>query len=188
MYPCLLPPNWDLPFHVYCDASEVAVGSALCQPIGENQKIHPIAFVSRQLIAAKQNYSTTECECLAMVFNVKKFRHYLLLNLVVFFVDHMALRYLVNKLDLSGRLARWIFILEEFDYTMEYKPGHMHKQADHLLRLSKDLGSLPLEDDLPDASLFAINVVPHGITILLNFLAPNKCLWCCPKMNIVRFV
>jgi hypothetical protein len=52
-YPCLLPPNWDLPFHVYCDASEVAVGSALCQPIGENQKVHPIAFASRQLTAAE---------------------------------------------------------------------------------------------------------------------------------------
>jgi hypothetical protein len=126
-YPCLPPPNWDLPFHIYCDASEVAVGSALCQPIGENQKIHLIAFASRQLTDAGRNYSTTERECLAMVFNVKKFRHYLLLNLVVFFVDHMALRYLVNKPDLSGRLVRWIFLLEEFDYTMEYKPGRMHK-------------------------------------------------------------
>jgi hypothetical protein len=79
-----------------------------------------------------------------MVFSVKKFQHYLLLNPVVFFVNHMALKYLVNKLDLSGRLAHWILLLEEFDYTMEYKPGRMHKQADHLSRLSKDLGSLPL--------------------------------------------
>jgi hypothetical protein len=109
-----------------------------------------------------------------MVFSVKKFRHYLLLNPVAFFVDHMALRYLVNKLDLSGRLARWILLLEEFDYTVEYKPGHMHKQADHLSRLSKDLGSLPLEDDLPDASLFAIDVVPTWYNHIAEFLSTQQ--------------
>jgi len=174
MYPCLLPPNWDLPFHVYCDASEVVVGSALCQPIGENQKIHPIAFASRQLTAAERNYSTTERECLAMVFNVKKFRHYLLLNHVVFFVDHMALRYLVNKPNLSGRLARLILLLEEFDYIVEYKPSRMHKQADHLSRISKDLGSLPLEDDLLDASLFAIDVVPTWYNHITEFLISTQ--------------
>jgi hypothetical protein len=96
MYPCLLPPSWDLPFHVYCDASKVAVGSALCQPIGENQKVHLVAFSNKQLIVVERNYSTTEHECLAMVFSVKFFWHYLLLNHIVFFVDHMALRYLVQ--------------------------------------------------------------------------------------------
>jgi hypothetical protein len=60
-----------------------------------------------------------------MVFSVKKYRHYLLMNPVVFFVDHMALRYLVNKPELSGRLARWILLLFEFDYTVQYKPGKM---------------------------------------------------------------
>jgi hypothetical protein len=53
-----------------------------------------------------------------MVFSVKKYRHYLLMNLVVFFGDHMALRYLVNKPELSGRLARWVLLFSEFDYTV----------------------------------------------------------------------
>jgi hypothetical protein len=127
-----------------------------------------------QLTIVEQNYSTIERECLAMVFSVKKFRHYLLLNPVVFFVDHMALRYLVNKPDLSGRLVRWIFLLEEFDYTVEYKPGRMHKQADHLSRISKDLSSLPLEDDLPYASLFAIDVVPTWYNHIVEFLSTQQ--------------
>ena len=84
-FPCLIPPKWDVPFHVYCDASAVAVGVALCQPYGPELKDRPIAFASRQLTAAERNYSTTERECLAMVYSVKKFRHYLLMNLVVFF-------------------------------------------------------------------------------------------------------
>ena len=39
-------------------------------------------------------------------------------NPTVFFVDHMAIKYLVNKAELSGRLARWVILLEEFDYTV----------------------------------------------------------------------
>ena len=52
-------------------------------------------------------------------------------NLVVFFVDLMAIKYLLNKAELSGRLARWVLLLKEFDYTVEYKPGRMHLQTDH---------------------------------------------------------
>lgn len=55
------------------------------QPIEDNGKDYPLTFASRQLNSAKKNYTTIEKECLAMVFSVKKFRHYLLLNLVVFF-------------------------------------------------------------------------------------------------------
>ena len=66
-----------------------------------------------------------------MVFSVKKFRHYLLCNPLVFFIDRMAINYLVNKAELSGRLASWVLLLDEFDYTVEYKLGRMHLQADH---------------------------------------------------------
>jgi hypothetical protein len=57
-FPCLLPLDWNKPFHVYCDASEVAVGSALCQP-NENGKDHPIAFANKQLTNVEHNYTTT---------------------------------------------------------------------------------------------------------------------------------
>jgi hypothetical protein len=83
-YPVLRTPVWDRPFHIYCDASAVAVGSALCQPADDEGRDHPIAFSSKQLSAAERNYTTTERECLAMVFSVKKYRHYLLMNQVVF--------------------------------------------------------------------------------------------------------
>ena len=34
-YPVLRPPDWEKHFHVFCDASNVAVGSGLCQSTGE---------------------------------------------------------------------------------------------------------------------------------------------------------
>jgi hypothetical protein len=107
-YPVLRPSDRDNHFHVFCNASNVAVGSALCQSTGENGKDQLIVYVSNQLKPAERNHSTTERECRAMVFSVKKFRHYLMCDPVVFFEDHMAIKYLVNKAELSERLTRWV--------------------------------------------------------------------------------
>ena len=147
----------------------MAMGAALCQPCEEGRD-RPIAFASKQFTPAEKNYTTTEREGLAMVFAVKKYRHYLLLNQVVFFVDHMALRYLVNKADLSGRIARWILLLEEFDYKVVYKPGRLNVQADLLSRLYDTHDTVPVDDDLPDAMLFAIRVVPTWYEHIAEFL------------------
>ena len=81
--PVLVPPNWDLPFHVYVDASNIALGCVLSQKDPKNLD-HPIYFASRQLIATEKNYTTSEKEALAMIFVVEKFLHYLLGYLFVF--------------------------------------------------------------------------------------------------------
>jgi len=44
-----------------------------------------------------------------MVYVLRKFRHYLLGNRFIFYVDHMALVYLINKPHVFGRLARWFY-------------------------------------------------------------------------------
>lgn len=155
---------------MFCDVSNVAVGSALCQSAGDKGKDQPIAYASKQLTPTKRNYSFTERECLAMVFSAKKFRHYLICTLVVFFVDHMTIKYLVNKLELGGMLARWILLLEEFDYTVEYKPSRIHIQADHLSRLSEDMGRIPIDDMLIDDNLFVVIAIPDWYARIVEFL------------------
>ena len=57
-------------------------------------------------MAAERNYSTTEQEALGMVYSVQKLRHYLLGYPFVFHMDHDALKYMINKPQLSGRIAR----------------------------------------------------------------------------------
>ena len=83
----------------------------------------PISYASRQLNSTEQNYTTTEREGLGMIYAVKKFCHYLLANQFVFFTDHQALLYLVNKPCNTGRIVRWFIILLEFDFTLVVKKG-----------------------------------------------------------------
>lgn len=69
-----------------------------------------------------------------MVYVVNKFRHYLLGNRFVSYIDHQALQYLINKPHVSRRLARWLLLFLEFDITVVYKPGKTHGIADALSR------------------------------------------------------
>ena len=97
-------------------------------------------------------------------------------NPVVFFVEYMAIKYLVNKVELSGRLARWVLLLEEFNYTVEYKPGRMHLHADHLSRLSKEMEENPVDDRLVDDTLFMVTAKPDWYADIGEFLTTQKLL------------
>ena len=92
-------------------------------------------YASHGLSATEKNYSTTEREALGMVYNITKFRHYLLGRRFTFHVDHSALPYLVNKQALTGRLSRWMLLLQEFDFQIHHRPGVQHAVADYLSRL-----------------------------------------------------
>jgi len=132
--PILSPPRSDWIFDVTLDASGWCFSAILWQEDGEVGK-KPIYFGSRQMSAAERNYTTTEREALAVVYACKKFRHYLLGYKIVFYTDHNSLKYLVNKLDLSGRIARWILLLQEFDYEVVVKPSKYNQNADYLSQL-----------------------------------------------------
>ena len=122
----------------------------------------PICYASKQLNSAKLNYTTTKREGLGMVYVVKKFQHYLLANKFIFFVDHQALLYLVDKPCSIGQIVRWSLILLEFDFTIVVKKGTTHQREDHLSRLTHGEPPLGIEDDLLDAYLLTIKMVPKS--------------------------
>jgi len=67
---------------------------------------HPIAFSSRNFSTTKHNYTTTKCEGLEMVYALQKFRNYILGSSFNMYMDHYALRYLVNKSVLGRKICR----------------------------------------------------------------------------------
>jgi hypothetical protein len=50
----------------------------------------------------------------------------------MFFVDHQALLYLINKAIIIGQIARWLLLLQEFDFKMIFKPSWVHFLLDQL--------------------------------------------------------
>jgi hypothetical protein len=88
--------NWELKFHVHIDASQLTIRAILAHIL--ISKIDQlILYSSRLLDSAEKNYTITQKEVLTMVYALHKFMHYMLGNKFTFYVDHMALVYLVHK-------------------------------------------------------------------------------------------
>ena len=86
--PILANPSFDQnadEFVLQTDASAVGLGAVL------EQHGHVIAYTSKSLTSAERNYSVIQRECLAIVFALKQFRHYLLERPFLFNTDHAPL-------------------------------------------------------------------------------------------------
>jgi len=74
------------PFVLQTDASAYGLGAVL------EQRNHIIAYASRTFSKAEQNYSVIQRECLAIVYALKQFEHYLLGRKFHLVTDHAPLQ------------------------------------------------------------------------------------------------
>ena len=147
------------------------------------QNIHgdkdsPIHYASRLLNSAEKNYSTTERKALAMVYSVGKFRHYLLANHFVFYVDHQTLIYLVIRPIVSRCIAGWMLLLQEYNFEVVYKPGISHVMADHLSRIKsgEEPQGCKISSRMRACSWYMCNLSKIGKHFLLSTLhTENYC-------------
>jgi hypothetical protein len=66
----------------------------------------------------------------------------------------MALVYLVNKPQVSRKVARWLLLFFEYDFRVVYKPSRIHVVANALSRLSNGTKPIGVLDQTTNASLF----------------------------------
>lgn len=128
-------PNFEEPFILTTDASNVAIGAVLCQLVDGKER--PIAYLSRTLSRAEENYSATSKELLAIYFATKTFRSYLYGKQFTIYTDHEPLTKELRLTDATGRVTRQRLYLEQFDFTIIYKKGKQNVVADGLSRIPR---------------------------------------------------
>ena len=130
--PVLSYPSSNDPFILDTDASAYGVGAVLSQI--QNGKEVVIAYGSKTLSRSQMGYCTTYRELLAVVTFVKQFRHYLYGRPFLLRTDHSSLVWLKNFKEPEGLLARWISLLETYDFNIQNRRVHLHGNADALSR------------------------------------------------------
>ena len=119
-------------FIIDTDASGFGIGIILSQT--QNGKERVIAYASRSLNRGERRYCATWRELLAVVYGVKKFRHYVGGVPFIIRTDHASLKWLLSFKQPEGMVARWISTLEMFNYKIVHRKGKQHGNADGLSR------------------------------------------------------
>ena len=119
------------PINIITDASASGIGGIVSQ--GHNWKDSKIVvFYSAKLNSAQQNYPVHDVELLAGVKTM--LRHKNLLQGMHFFwyTNHRVLEHILKQPALSGRQARWLEKISDFDFTVKYILGTTNILADTL--------------------------------------------------------
>ena len=130
--PVLSSPTDEGKYWLDTDMSNAALGAVLQQE--QNGELKVIAYASRVLSPAEQKYCVTRKELLAVIYGLKQFRHFLLINPFVLRVDHSALTSLMRSPNPLGQAARWLDTIADYNFEIRYRSGALHRNADSLSR------------------------------------------------------
>ncbi|WVZ56830.1 hypothetical protein U9M48_007306 [Paspalum notatum var. saurae] len=180
--PVLAQPDITKPFDVYCDASGSGLGCVLMQ------EGRVIAYASCQLRKHEVNYPTHDLELLAVVYALKKWRHYLLGNTCRIYTDHKSLKYIFTQPELNMRQRRWLELIKDYDLEVHYHPGKANVVADALSRKAhcnfiearptqrqkQDKGMSHIRDEINDKKKACFKLDEEGVLWFKNRLVVPK--------------
>ncbi len=143
-FPILRRPDFNKVFILHIDRSAFGIGAILGQ-LNEEGKEYVIAYASRSNNKAKSNYSSYEGECLVVVWAVIHFKPYLYGTNFTLYTDHHPIKWLMTNDKLTGKLVRWVLILQEYEFKVIHRPGITHQNADTMQIPCHEDPSLPLK-------------------------------------------
>jgi RNase H-like domain found in reverse transcriptase len=149
------------PFHIYCDASDLQLGTVITQEGAS------IAFYSRKLNKAQQHYNIGEKEMLSIVETLKEYRTMLYgcLHLYVY-TDHKNNTF--NNLQTQCVLS-WQLFLEDYAVKFRYIKGESNSHADALSSLPFDERQNPSDHHNHPSNLYDATGQPQNTQKLESF-------------------
>ena len=90
------------------------MGAVLYQ-LDDTRKRRIISRASAKFTQTEKRYDSNEQECLAVIWALRKFRHYLEDGNFTLRTDNRALTWLDNIKDGKGKLHRWAMYLRAFN-------------------------------------------------------------------------
>jgi hypothetical protein len=136
-------PDMEKPFSIYCDASDQGLGCVLMQDD------HVVVYASRQFRKHEEKYPTHDLELAAVVHALKIWRHYIIGKRCKVYLDHKSLKYIFTQPDLNLRQQRWLELIKDYDFRINYHPGKAIVVEDALSRRSH-LNMLTTRELLPE--------------------------------------
>ena len=152
--------NPELPITLTTDASPTGIGAILSHKVGTEDR--PIAFASRALTSAEQNYTQLDREAVAIVFALKKFYYYIYGKRFTLVTDSKALSRILNENSklpamTSARLLRYAAWLTNFDYIVQHKKSEEIAHVDYLSRAPIKTSMSDIEQEFQEEDILLLN-------------------------------
>jgi len=100
----------------------------------DDDKWHPVAYMSHSMDGAQRNYHIYDKELMAVVEALKEWEHFLkgAKHKVDVLTDHHNLQYFRTARDLSHRQRRWALYMEIFKLQLKHRPRRLSGKPDAL--------------------------------------------------------
>lgn len=156
------------PTSIFVDGSPVGLGAVLTQGDESTKEVTPLHYASCPLTPTQSRYPQIDREALSIYWAVKRFHLFVYGKEFKVITDHKPLVALFNNPSSkpSARIERWLMELQQYRFTVEYRPGSSNP-ADYASRHPVgDPESQNYEVESEEHILFvAKNAVPKAITL-----------------------
>jgi hypothetical protein len=114
---------------VHTDWSAISI-SVIIGQLDEEGKEYVITYASRSNNKVESNYFSYEGECLAIVWVVMHFSPYFYGTKFTLYTDHQPIKWSMTNDKLTGKLARWALILQEYEFKVIHQAGITRQNVD----------------------------------------------------------
>ncbi|XP_049362259.1 uncharacterized protein LOC125826948 [Solanum verrucosum] len=157
--PVLGEPTLGKPLILYIASQERSLGALLAQE-NEAKKEQAMYYLSRTLIGAELNYTPIEKMCLALLYAIRKLRHYFETYTIKLISRADPVKFVMTRPVLSGHLARWFIFFNQYEIIYTPQKAVKGKSLANFLADHPLPGKWETSDEFPDEDVFLTEELP----------------------------